>query len=145
MFKTLKNQRGMTLIEIIVVMAIIALFTSIVATQVTSRLAQAKVDATKTQIKMLSQALELYKADNDYYPTTDQGLEALITKPTTGNVPTNYPSGGYLQKNKLPKDGWGQPFVYISEDGNSFTILSYGADKKEGGSDKGADVSSDDI
>ncbi|OGQ13818.1 MAG: type II secretion system protein GspG [Deltaproteobacteria bacterium RIFCSPHIGHO2_02_FULL_40_11] len=145
MLKHLKNQRGMTLIEIIVVMAIIALFTSIVATQVTGRLAQAKIDSTKTQIKMLSQALELYKADNDYYPTTDQGLEALITKPTTGNVPTNYPADGYLQKSKLPKDGWGQPFVYISEDGNAFTILSYGADKKEGGSDKGADVSSDDI
>lgn len=145
LIKTLKSNRGMTIIEIIVVMAIIALFTSIVATQVVSRLDKAKLDSTKTQVKVLQQALEMYKADNDYYPTTEQGLEALLEKPTVGNVPENYPPGGYLQKNKLPKDAWGKAFIYVSEDGNTYSILSYGADKKEGGTGKGADISSDDL
>ncbi|HBQ20945.1 MAG: type II secretion system protein GspG [Deltaproteobacteria bacterium GWA2_38_16] len=146
MNKTLKlmNNRGMTLIEIIVVMTIIALFASLVATQVTSRLGQAKIQAAKTQIKTFQQAMELYKTDNDIYPTTEQGLEALIEQPTAGTVPNNYPPGGYLSQKKIPKDPWGSTYVYLCDDGEKFTILSYGPDRKEGGTGKGADISSDD-
>lgn len=143
MKKILQNSKGMTLIELIVVMAIMALLASVVTTQVMGRLAQAKTDSTKTQIKNIEQALELYKADNDQYPTTDQGLRALIEVPTTGSIPENYPPGGYLKK--MPKDAWNKEFVYICEDGQKYTIISYGADKKEGGTAKGKDISSDEL
>ncbi|MBI4040422.1 MAG: type II secretion system major pseudopilin GspG [Deltaproteobacteria bacterium] len=141
----LTSQRGMTLIEIIVVITIMAIIASLAGTQVINRLEDAKISTTKTQMKTLQQALEMYKADNDYYPTTEQGLEALIQTPTTGNVPQNYPTGGYIDKKKLPVDGWGAPFTYLSENGEAFTLISYGKDKKEGGTGRAADISSDDL
>lgn len=141
----LQNNRGMTLMEILVVVAIIALLASVVTTQVTGYLADAKIKTAKSQIKTFEQALELYKAAHDYFPTTEQGLHALIEKPTVGNIPENYPEDGYLQKKKIPLDSWGKPYLYISETGEKFTIISYGADRKEGGTNKGADISSDDL
>ncbi len=141
----ISNQSGMTLIEIIVVMTIIALFATLATTQVMSRLDQAKVNACKTQVKIFEQALELYKADNDQFPTTDQGLQSLIEAPSSGNVPENYSPDGYLQKKQIPKDPWGKPYIYVSDDGQKFTIISYGKDKKEGGTGVAADISSDDL
>lgn len=143
MKRILQNQRAMTLIELVVVMAIMALLASIVTTQVMGRLTKAKIDATKTQIKNIQQALEMYKAENNQYPTTDQGLQALVEQPTTGTIPENYPPDGYMSK--VPKDAWNTPFVYISENGEKFTIISYGADKKEGGTGKNKDISSDEL
>lgn len=143
--KLITNNRGITLIEILVVLAIMSLLGSIVATRVAGYLDEAKVKTTKTQIKTLEQALQLYKADNDYFPTTEQGLQALIEKPTVGNISESYRIGGYLDKKKLPLDPWKQPYIYICEDGEKFTILSHGADRKEGGTGKGADISSDDL
>ena len=145
LIKLLRNSQGITLIEILVVLAIIALLASVVTTRVTGYLAEAKIKTAKSQIKTFEQALELYKADNDYYPTTEQGLQSLIEKPTVGNIPGNYPPAGYLQKNKIPQDPWSSPYAYVCEDGEQYTIISYGADKKEGGSGKGADISSDDL
>lgn len=140
----LSSQRGITLIEILVVLAIIALLASVVTTRVTGYLGEAKIKTAKNQIKVFEQALELYKSDADYYPTTEQGLQSLIEKPTAGHVPENYPPNGYLEKKKIPLDPWGQLYVYVG-DGEKFSIISYGADKKEGGTDKGADISSDDL
>lgn len=141
----IKNQKAMTLIELVVVMAILALLASIAATQVMGRLGKARIEATKTQIKNFEQALELYKADNDRFPTTEQGLQALIEQPTAGVIPENYPPEGYIKKKQLPKDPWGSPYVYMCEDGEKYSIMSYGADKKEGGEAKNADISSDDL
>lgn len=143
--KTLKNNRGITLIEILVVLTIIALLASVVTTRVTGYLSEAKIKTAKSQMKTFEQALELYKADHDYYPTTEQGLSALIEKPSIGNIPENYPPEGYLQKKKIPLDPWKQSYIYICEDGEKYMILSYGADRKEGGTGKGADISNDDL
>lgn len=141
----LRSQSGITLIEILVVLAIMALLATLVTTRVTGRLAEAKVSTAKTQIKTFQQALELYKADNDEYPTTEQGLDALINKPTVGNIPENYPPDSYLTKKKIPQDPWNRNYIYICDDGQKYTILTHGADKKEGGTGVAADISSDDI
>lgn len=141
----LRSQSGITLIEILVVLAIMALLATLVTTRVTGRLAEAKVSTAKTQIKTFQQALELYKADNDEYPTTEQGLDALINKPTVGNTPENYPPDGYLTKKKIPQDPWNRNYIYICDDGQKYTILTHGADKKEGGTGVAADISSDDL
>lgn len=143
--KLLRGQTGMTLIEILVVLAIMALLATLVTTRVTGRLAEAKVNTAKSQIKTFQQALELYKADNDQYPTTEQGLSALISKPGIGTIPENYPDDGYLSKKKIPKDPWNRDYMYIGEDGQKYTILTYGSDKKEGGTGTAADISSDDL
>ena len=143
LIKRLLNQQGMTLMEILVVVAIIALLASVVTTQVTGYLADAKIKTAKSQIKTFEQALELYKAAHDYFPTTEQGLQALIEKPTVGNIPENYPEEGYLSKKKIPVDPWGKPYIYHSENGEKLTIISYGADRKEGGTGKGADITND--
>jgi len=143
--KLLRTQSGITLIEILVVLAIMALLATLVTTRVTERLAEAKVSTAKTQIKTFQQALELYKADNDEYPTTEQGLDALINKPGVGNIPENYPPDGYLTKKKIPTDPWNRAYIYISEDGQKYTIITHGSDKKEGGTGTGADISSDDL
>lgn len=143
--KLLRSQAGITLVEILVVLAIMALLATLVTTRVTGRLAEAKVSTAKSQIKTLQQALELYKADNDQYPTTEQGLLALIEKPSIGTIPENYPADGYLSKKKIPKDPWNRDYVYIGEDGQKYTILTTGSDKKEGGTGTAADISSDDL
>ena len=141
----MKNQRGITLIEILVVLAIMALLASVVTTRVVGYLGEAKIKTAKSQIVAFDQALELYMAEHDYYLTTEQGLDALVNQPTLRNTPEDYPPDGYLRKKKIPKDPWGKQFIYISEDGEKFTIISTGADKKEGGTGKGADISSDEI
>lgn len=143
--KLLRTQSGITLIEILVVLAIMALLATLVTTRVTERLAEAKVNTAKAQIKTFQQALELYKADNDEYPTTEQGLDALINKPGVGNIPENYPPDGYLTKKKIPPDPWNRPYIYIGEDGQKYTIITHGSDKKEGGTGTAADISSDDL
>jgi general secretion pathway protein G len=143
--KLLRSETGMTLIEILVVLAIMALLATLVTTRVTGRLAEAKVSTAKSQIKTFQQALELYKADNDLYPTTEQGLDALISKPTIGEIPENYPEDGYLSKKKIPKDPWNKNYLFISEDGQKYTIMTYGSNKKEGGTGTAADISSDDL
>ena len=141
----LRNERGITLIEIIVTMTIMAIFATLAFTQIGGYVGKARINAAKTQIKTFEQALELYKTDNDFYPTTEQGLAALISTPTVGNIPENYPPEGYLKKKETPKDPWGTPYVYLCEDGEKYAIISYGPDRKEGGTGKGADIASDDL
>jgi general secretion pathway protein G len=87
--------------------------------------------------------LKLYKLDNGVYPSTEQGLDALINPPETGNVPKNWPKGGYLEKGKVPKDPWQNDFVYLSPGVHGdFDILSYGADGVPGGEDENKDINS---
>lgn len=138
--KTFRAQRGMTLIEIMVVLAIIGTITALVAVNVIDFLEDAKVDTTKIEMKNIEDALAHYKRKHGSYPTTEQGLQALVEKPTSGKIPENYPQNGYLPK--LPKDGWGEEFRYTSPGsaGHDYEILSYGANKEEGGENRDADI-----
>ncbi len=137
------KQSGFTLIEVMVVLAIIGGMLALVASNVIGNAGEARVKTTKSQIKLIENALDLYKLDNYTYPTTDQGLEALIAKPSGSPEPKNWKSGGYLKGNKLPTDAWGNEFVYFYESG-AYEILSLGADGQEGGEEELADISSND-
>lgn len=137
----LGNARGMTLIEIMVVLAIMGVIMALVGSNVMSRLASAKVQAAQVQMKNFEDALEQYHLDSDSYPSTEQGLEALITKPSVGKTPKRYPAKGYLKGGKVPPDPWGESYTYYSPgtQGHEYEIYSKGKDKQEGTDD---DVSS---
>ena len=132
--------KGITFIEVLVVMVILALIAGIVGTQLLGEAEKAKKDATKIQIRSLEAALSLYRLHNSIYPSTEQGLRALLHKPELGNIPEQW-QGPYIRANRLPQDGWKNDFVYIS-DGSDFTIISHGADRVEGGAELNADISS---
>ena len=136
----LKNQAGMTLIEIMVVVAIIGSIAALVTVNVLDYLDESKVETTKIQINNVESALEQFKRRHGFYPSTEQGLAALVEKPTVGKVPENYPADGYLKA--VPKDGWGNDFIYYSPGvaGHKIEIISYGADGEEGGDEMDADL-----
>jgi len=141
-----RREEGFTLLEIIVVVFILSLLAAIVAPRIIGRTDDARIEATKVQIKNLETALKLFKMDNGFYPDTQQGMEALVEKPTSGTIPKNYKEGGYLEQRKIPLDPWGNPYVYVSPGLNGdYDILSYGADGKEGGEGKNADIKSWDM
>lgn len=133
--RVLNNEKGMTLIEIMVVVAIIAGITGLIAVNVVGRREKANIDLTKTQISNLMGALDQYKLDNYVYPSTEQGLDALVSKPSSGRVPANYPEDGYIKK--LPKDGWGGEYSYSSPGthGNAVEVWSAGPDGQDGNDD----------
>lgn len=140
----LKN--GFTLLELVIVIAILSLLAAIIAPKMMGRADDAKIADAKIQIRNLETALKLYKLDNGDYPDTQQGLEALIIKPATGNVPNKYREGGYLEQKKIPLDPWGNPYIYISPGiHGDFDILSYGSDGKDGGTGKDADITNWDM
>jgi general secretion pathway protein G len=132
---------GFTLIELLVVIVIIGLLAGLVAPQVLGRISEAKSETARTQIEMLSVALDNYRLDNGTYPTTEQGLEALRTAPTREPVPRNW-RGPYLRK-EVPADPWDRPYVYKSpgeQNKGGFDLLSLGADGRPGGEGEDADV-----
>lgn len=139
-----KNQEGFSLIELMIVIGILGLLIGFVGPKLISNFDKAKVDTTKVQMRQLAATLKNYRLDCGSYPTTDQGLNALLSKPSTGDDCKNYAPGGYLEKKNLPQDAWNKEFMYES-DGNAFAIKSYGADKKEGGSDFNADITVSDV
>jgi len=142
----MKNNKGFTLLEIIVVVFILGLLAAIVAPKIIGRTDEARITQAKVQIKSFETALKLFKLDNGFYPSTEQGLDALVEKPTVGDIPQKYREGGYLEQKKIPLDPWGNPYVYISPGiQGDFDIISYGADRKEGGEDKNADIKSWDM
>lgn len=128
--KMLKSQSGMTLIEIMVVVAIIASISGIVAVQVLGARDEASKKTTQTQIGNIMGALDQYKLDNHRYPSTEQGLDALVNKPSSGVAPKNYPEEGYLKR--LPKDAWGSDYNYASPgaNGNAVEVWSNGPDQE---------------
>ncbi|MEW6602196.1 MAG: type II secretion system major pseudopilin GspG, partial [Nitrospirota bacterium] len=106
-----------------------------------SRADEAKVTEAKIQIRNLETALRLYRNDNGFYPSTEQGLEALISPPLEGIIPENYREGGYLEKKSLPSDPWGNRYIYLSPgEQGEYDIISLGADGREGGSGNDADL-----
>jgi len=125
-------RKAFTLIELLVVIVILGILTAIVVPRITGRVDQAKVEATKVQMKAIKDALEQYKLDNGFYPTTEQGLKALVEKPNTPPVPIRWRQ--YLDK--VPKDAWDQDFIYVSPGVNRpFELRSMGPDRKEGTED----------
>lgn len=136
------RRTGFTLIEIMVVMIIIGILTALIVPRLIGRLDEAKVTEAKVQIKNIETALRLFKADNNFYPSTEQGLEALISLPDTGQIPEHFKTGGYLEKKTIPKDPWGNDYVYISPGtGSDYEIYAYGADGLPGGDGYNADIS----
>ena len=130
----LKKQRGFTLVEVMVVVVILGILAAIIVPKIMSRPEQARIVKTKQDILAIQSAMDLYKLDNSIYPTTDQGLDALVNKPTSNPQPRNWKSDGYLQK--LPVDPWGENYQYLNEN-EKLKIFSYGPKGKEGNSEIG--------
>lgn len=136
-----RSRRGFTLIEVMVVVAVLAILAALVAPNVFGHLGTAKDSAARSQMEMLTAALDAYRLDNGRYPTGAQGLEALRTEPTSEPRPRSW-NGPYLRR-AVPMDPWDQPYVYISPgdaNPNGFDLLTYGADGQPGGEGENADV-----
>ncbi len=139
-----KNQRGFSLIELMIVIVILGLLASMLVPKIMDRPNEARVTKAKMDMKALDSALKLYKLDTGRYPTTEQGLMALIKKPDTRPVPRNYRKGGYLDSTTAPVDPWGYDYIYRSpgEEDRDYEIISLGADGMDGGEDFDADIRS---
>jgi general secretion pathway protein G len=134
-----RRSRGFTLLELMVVIVIIGVLAALIAPNVLSRVAQAKITAAHSDINSLMNALKIYKLDNGRYPSTDQGLQALVSKPTTGSIPGNWKS--YLDK--LPEDPWHHPYQYANPGTHGeIDVFSFGADGQPGGEGDDADIGS---
>jgi len=134
---------GFTLIELMVVIVILGILASLIVPRLMGRTDDAKIVKAKIQIESLETALKLYKLDNGMYPDTEQGLQALVEPPETGVLPKKWKKGGYLEKGRVPKDPWGNEFIYLSPGvHDDFDIISYGADGVSGGEDKNSDINS---
>ena len=134
-------QRGFTLIEILVVVSILAILGALIVPKIMDRPNEARIVAAKHDIGSVVAALKLYKLDNGRYPTTDQGLQALVEKPTSDPVPANWKGGGYLEK--MPKDPWGHDYLYLNPGiKREIDVMSYGADGQQGGEGFDADLGS---
>jgi general secretion pathway protein G len=133
---------GFTLIEILVVVVIVGILGAIIVPNLLGRPDQARVTAAESDIRSLANALDIYRLDNFTYPSTEQGLEALVSKPAGFPEPKNYSPDGYIKS--LPTDPWGSPYVY-ERDGDVFLLFSLGADGAEGGDGLNADISYGDL
>jgi general secretion pathway protein G len=138
-----RRLRGFTLIEIMVVITILGILAALIVPRVVGRTDDAKIAASKQDIASIMQALKLYRLDNGRYPSTDQGLQALITRPATEPVPSNWKAGGYLERSSVPKDPWGHPYQYLSPGTKGeIDVFSLGADQQPGGEGPDADIGS---
>ncbi|MEW5725905.1 MAG: type II secretion system major pseudopilin GspG [Thermodesulfobacteriota bacterium] len=137
-----RRDAGFTLIEILVVVVIIGILAGLVVPRIIGRPGEARQAKARMQLESLQTALRLFKMDNGFYPATEQGLEALVNKPAKGRVPESWREGGYLESNYVPKDPWGNEFVYLSPGvhNKDFDLMSLGADKEIGGESEDADV-----
>lgn len=134
-----RPQRGFTLLEIMVVIVILGLLVAVVAPNVLQNQDRAMVEKARADIAVLEQALDMYKLDNHVYPSTDQGLMALVKRPERSPEPKNYRSDGYIRR--LPEDPWGNPYMYIQPgEHGRFDLYSTGADGEEGGEDLASDI-----
>jgi general secretion pathway protein G len=136
-------EKGFTLIELLVVILILGLLAGIVGPRLFGHTDEAKQTKARVQIENLSSAIKMYKLDNGVFPTTEQGLDALVAMPQSGAVPKKWKKGGYLAKKQVPKDPWGNDYIYISPGNNDdFDISSLGADGVQGGEDVNKDINS---
>ncbi len=139
--RTVADNRGFTLIELMVVMVILGILATMIVPRIMDRPEEARRTKAAIDIQALEQALKLYKLDNGQYPSTEQGLQALVELPATGRLAKRWRQGGYLDKGKVPKDPWGNDYVYISPGMHGdFDLISYGADGEPGGEGPDADI-----
>ena len=135
-----RRQQGFTLIEIMAVVLIIGMLSALVGLAIVPQIDKANVNAARTQLRMLDSALEAYRMDNAKFPTSEQGLDALVKAP---NEARNFQPGGYLREKRLPDDPWGNPFQYEypgSHNDHSYDLWSWGADGAPGGEGNDADI-----
>jgi general secretion pathway protein G len=140
--KSRGTERGFTLLEILVVITILGILASLVAVRIMDKPGEARATKAQLDIQTLENALKLFKLDNAFYPSTEQGLQSLVEKPSTGRIPGQWREGGYIEKGVLPKDPWGFNYNYLSpgEHNRDFDLWSYGADGEEGGEGEDKDV-----
>lgn len=135
------KESGFTLIELLVVLVIIGILAGYIGPKIMGRPEEAKRTKATLQIQGIETALKMYKLDNGVYPSTEQGLQALVEPPATGKLPPKWRDGGYLEKGKVPDDPWGLEFVYLSPGLNGdFDLTSYGGDGEAGGEGDAKDV-----
>ncbi len=135
------GRAGFTLLELMVVIVILGLLAALVVPKLIGQSEKAKQTATRVQIRSIEQALQLFKLDNGFYPSTEQGLAALVRAPEVGRIPKNYRQGGYIER--IPNDPWGNAYVYLSPGAHGdYDISSYGADGTPGGDGENADINS---
>ena len=137
-----KTMSGFTLIEILIVVVILGILGAVVVPNILSRPDTARVQAAQTDLRALSQTLEIYRLDNFQYPSSEQGLESLVDRPSGFPEPKNWNPEGYLKK--LPTDPWGSPYLY-EKAGSSYSLISLGADGQEGGEGFDADILLNDL
>jgi general secretion pathway protein G len=131
--------RGFTLIEVMVVVVILGLLAAIIVPKVMSRPDEARIVAARADIAAVQQALKLYRLDNTFYPSTEQGLQALVQRPATQPIPANWKDGGYLDR--VPKDPWGREYLYLNPGvRGEIDVFSFGADGRSGGEGNNADI-----
>ncbi len=139
----IKNVRGFTLIELMVVIIILGILAMYVAPKIMGRPDEARQVKARLDIASLETAIKLYRLDNGMYPGTEQGLQALVAQPETGTLAKKWRKGGYLEKNRVPKDPWGNEYIYLCPGVNDdYDMISYGADGVSGGEDKNKDINS---
>jgi len=139
--RLLNKNHGFTLIELMVVMVILGILAGLIVPRIMDRPEEARRTKAQVQIQSIEQALKLYKLDNGQYPTTEQGLQALVEPPSVGDLARKWRTGGYLEKGKVPKDPWENEFVYISPGlHGDFDLSSYGPDAQAGGEGMDADI-----
>ncbi len=133
------SERGMSLVEILIALTLMGIAGTFVAGKVYERLEEGQIQSAKIQLRALGDRIKEFRRDCSYYPTSDQGLDALLEKPTGGRECKRYANGGYIDGGKVPKDPWDYDFQYES-DGKSFDIITFGADGVEGGEGVDADI-----
>jgi len=137
----MKSERGFTLIEIMVVVVILGILAAVVVPRFLNRPDEARRTRAGVDIKAIESALGMFKVDNGFFPSTEQGLKALVEKPSTGRIPSKFAEGGYLKK--VPVDPWGSAYAYLSPGAHgTYDLLSYGADGQPGGEGNDADIES---
>lgn len=142
----LRSSQGFTLIELLVVLIIIGILAGYVGPKIMGHPEEAKRTMAAVQITSLETALDSFKLDNGFYPSTEQGLQALVEAPSTGRLPPKWRNGGYLTKGKVPKDPWGNDYLYLSPGSHGdYDIISYGSDGQAGGEGNDKDVNNWDI
>ena len=143
MKRNVNDNSGFTLIELMVVIVILGILAGLIVPRIMSRPEEARQTKARIQIESLETALKLYRLDNGTYPSTEQGLQALVEPPDVGTLPGKWREGGYLEKGKVPKDPWDNEYVYLCPGTyDDYDIISYGADGEPGGEENNSDITS---